>query len=380
MPAANEQTPLITTVIVGEQRPRYSHSILRRFCTIALTASILLVAILFLIPIDWTPLRNDDRSTDSSDLPWSLTLPHKSWPQSEGIVYEDLQNILLETPRAEKARQWSQYYTAGPHLAGKNLSQALWTRERWQEWGVRAGIAAYDIYLNYPAGHRLALLGKDVPREDTVGSAGKDIYNVKYECSMQEDALDLDPTSSLHNSVPTFHGYSANGNVTAQYVYVNFGTYWDFEDLVNANVSLEGKIALAKYGRNFRGLKVKRAEELGMVGVVIYTDPQEDGEITEENGYKAYPNGPARNPSSVQRGSTQFLSTSFIYLSYGHETDNLRYSTRRSNHSRLPIEARRTTSRNLRLDTLHPLSPRIIPGCSSPPTRSQRPRSVRLRL
>ena len=71
------------------------------------------------------------------------------------------------------------------------------------------------------------------------------------------------------------------------------------------------KIALAKYGVIFRGLKVKRAQELGMVGVVMYSDPQEDGEVTEENGYKTYPDGPARNPSSVQRGSTQYISTSF---------------------------------------------------------------------
>jgi N-acetylated-alpha-linked acidic dipeptidase len=81
-----------------------------------------------------------------------------------------------------------------------------------------------------------------------------------------------------------------------------------FEDLVKANVSLEGNIAIARYGGIFRGLKVKRAQDLGMIGVVIYTDPGDDGEFTEENGYGTFPNGPARNPSSVQRGSTQFLS------------------------------------------------------------------------
>lgn len=74
------------------------------------------------------------------------------------------------------------------------------------------------------------------------------------------------------------------------------------------NVSLKGNIALAKYGHIFRGLKVKRAQELGMVGMVMYSNPQADGEVTEENGYKTYPDGLARNPSSVQRGSTQFLS------------------------------------------------------------------------
>ena len=182
----------------------------------------------------------------------------------------------------------------------------------------------YDIYINYPLGHRLALLEKAdegnfavaegnegglVERRKDKGNQ-KGGYKVKYECIMEEDVLPEDPTSGLDNRVPTFHGYSASGNATAQYVYVNFGTYQDFEELQQANVSLKGNIAIAKYGRIFRGLKVKRAQELGMVGAVLYTDPQEDGEITEENGYKTYPNGPARNPSSVQRGSSQFLSMS----------------------------------------------------------------------
>ena len=211
----------------------------------------------------------------------------------------------METPKPEKAREWQQYYTAGPHLAGKNLSQAEWTRDKWEEFGVESGIVAYDIYINYPLGHRLALLEKF--GEANVAVA-EDEYKVKYECSMEEDILSEDPTTGLENRVPTFHGYSATGNVTARYVYVNFGTYYDFEDLQQANVSLEGNIAIAKYGLIFRGLKVKRAQELGMVGVVLYTDPQEDGEITEANGYKTYPNGPAREPSSVERGSAQFLS------------------------------------------------------------------------
>lgn len=96
--------------------------------------------------------------------------------------------------------------------------------------------------------------------------------------------------------------------MTGSYVYVNYGTYWDFEDLLKANISLEGKIAVARYGGIFRGLKVKRAQELGMIGCVIFTDPGDDGKITEANGYDTYPNGPARHPSSVQRGSVQFLS------------------------------------------------------------------------
>lgn len=310
---ANEQTPLITTVVVGQQRPRYTHSTLRRFCTISLTAVLVVILILFIIPVRWTPWNSEDDPSSPNSLSWSSALPHETWPHSQGIEYEDLEKILLQTPQAEKIREWSKYYTAGSHLAGKNLSQALWTREKWQEFGVAAGIAAYDVYINYPLGHRLALLGQTTTVEhvlerDAAGSGGDGEFEVQYECKMEEDILDEDPTTGLEDRVPTFHGYSASGNVTAQYVYVNFGTYWDFDDLVKANVGLEGKIAIAKYGRIFRGLKVKRAQELGMIGVVLYTDPQGDGDITEENGFKTYPNGPARNPSSVQRGSTQFLS------------------------------------------------------------------------
>ncbi len=248
-------------------------------------------------------------------------MPWKSPYEKNGFSYEELTKVLLETPKPEKAREWQQYYTAGPHLAGKNLSQAEWTRARWEEFGVKSAIVDYDIYINYPLGHRLALLEKaggksaatDGEEEESVGKRKhkeiqKEGYKVKYECSMEEDVLPEDPTTGLDNRVPTFHGYSASGNVTARYVYVNFGTYKDFEELQQANVSLKGHIALAKYGRIFRGLKVKRAQELGMVGAVLYTDPQEDGDITEENGYETYPNGPARNPSSVQRGSAQFLS------------------------------------------------------------------------
>lgn len=133
-------------------------------------------------------------------------------------------------------------------------------------------------------------------------------WKVEFKASLEEDVLDSDPTTGRDDRIPTFHGYSASGNVTAPFVFVNYGTYQDYEDLVKANVSLAGRIAIAKYGYIFRGLKAKRAQELGMVGCLIYSDPGDDGEFTEENGYEVYPEGVARQPSSVQRGSAQFLS------------------------------------------------------------------------
>ncbi|KAE8349904.1 hypothetical protein BDV28DRAFT_140193 [Aspergillus coremiiformis] len=293
--APSESTPLLRVVDVAPQRHRYPHHKLRRFCTFSLGMLLITSLILFLLPSAVFPR---EHGSIWSYFPGAHPFPHKSWPHGYGLSYEELQAILQTTPSAEKAREWSSYYTAGPHLAGKNLSQAIWTQERWQEFGVEeTSIVAYDVYLNYPLDHRLALLKKT-----------KDKTEITFEASLEEDVLDEDHTSGLPDRVPTFHGYSASGNVTASFVYVNYGSYDDYQDLINANVSLAGKIAIAKYGHIFRGLKVMRAQELGMVGVILYDDPQQDGEITEDNGYKAYPDGPARNPSAVQRGSTLFLS------------------------------------------------------------------------
>ena len=273
-----ERTPLLV-VQLTPRRHRYPHHTLRRVCTFILGSLLIVAIILFLAPTSI----------------WNYPFPYS---YRDGLSYSELQAILQDTPSPEKLREWSNYYTAGPHLAGKNFSQVIWTREKWKEFGVEdTNIVTYDVYINYPLDHRLALLKKK-----------GNWTEVTYEVTLEEDILREDHTSGLPDRIPTFHGYSASGNVTAQYVYANFGTYHDFEDLIKANVSLEGKIALVKYGHVFRGLKVKRAQDLGMVGVIIYSDPQEDGEITELNGYEAYPDGPARNPSAVQRGSVQFLS------------------------------------------------------------------------
>ncbi|CAK7208395.1 hypothetical protein SEUCBS140593_000158 [Sporothrix eucalyptigena] len=216
----------------------------------------------------------------------------------------ELKKILLNTPSNDSAAEWLRYYTSGAHLAGQNYSQAAWTRDRWAEWGAVSHITAYDLYLNAPADHSLALLKASGDNSD----AEEIKWEVDFRASLVEDVIPEDPTTGLKESVPTFHGYSASGNVTGPVVYVNYGTYQDYADLEKANLSLKGAVALARYGGIFRGLKVKRAQELGAVGVLLYSDPGDDNGVTEANGYKPYPDGPARHPTSVQRGSVQFLS------------------------------------------------------------------------
>ena len=330
--APNEETPLIAVVHVAPPRRRYPNSPLRRICTFLLSAVLLMAIIVTLLVLFILPDCEDQRRSHHSNRPCIPKHPffrdhdrhHNSLSiqssQNGSLTYPELVKLLAGTPDEIKAREWSQYYTSGPHLAGKNLSQAEWTRDKWKEFGIaQSEIVAYDVYVNYPLGHRLALLEKSSETKrgeygalDSATSSDIGAWKVTYEAKLEEDVLEEDGTSGLPDRIPTFHGYSASGNVTAPFVFANYGTYKDFEDLVAANVTLKGKIALVKYGAIFRGLKVRRAQQLDMVGVVIYSDPGDDGEVTVENGYKPYPEGPAREPSSVQRGSVQFLCKSIF--------------------------------------------------------------------
>lgn len=186
------------------------------------------------------------------------------------------------------------YLSAGPHLAAQNMELVNWTRSAFNDSGLDTRIDTYDIWLNYPISHRVALLNSD--------------DSVNYELSLEEPVLSEDPTTGRDDRIPTFHGFSASGNATGQLVYANMGLRADYDKLADEGINLSGKIILVRYGEIFRGLKVKFAEEAGAAAVLIYSDPAEDGKITEDNGFKAYPKGPARHPESVQRGSVQDLS------------------------------------------------------------------------
>ena len=119
-----------------------------------------------------------------------------------------------------------------------------------------------------------------------------------------EEAHAADKDSASPDAWPAFHGYGVSGDVTGQVVYANYGRPEDFEALERLGVSVKGKVVLARYGALFRGLKVLNAQRRGAIGVLIYSDPADDGYMKGD----VYPNGPYRPGSAIQRGSVQFLS------------------------------------------------------------------------
>ena len=115
--------------------------------------------------------------------------------------------------------------------------------------------------------------------------------------SMSRLAGDEDTSDS--GRLPTFNAYSADGDVTGELVYVNYGIPEDYERLAEMGIEVEGKIVIVRYGRSWRGIKVKMAQEHGAIGCLIYSDPQQDGYFQGD----VYPKGPYRPEQGVQRGS-----------------------------------------------------------------------------
>jgi N-acetylated-alpha-linked acidic dipeptidase len=120
-----------------------------------------------------------------------------------------------------------------------------------------------------------------------------------FKALLKEPALKEDATSAQADQLPTYNCWSADGDVNAELVFVNYGLPEDYETLAKYGIDVKGKIVIAKYGRSWRGIKPKVAQEHGAIGCLIYSDPQDDGYGAGD----VYPAGPFKNEFGVQRGS-----------------------------------------------------------------------------
>ena len=199
------------------------------------------------------------------------------------------EKIFFDTPTAENARRWLFQLTEEPHVAGTPAEKKVadWVAAKFKEFGLETETVKYDVFLNHP---KHVSLKMTEPRVE--------------DLALIEDYFAGDKDSTMRGQFPAFHGYGASGKASGQIVYVNYGSPSDHERLKAMGISLEGKIALVRYGGAFRGLKVKEAQDRGAVGVLIFSDPADDGYMRGD----IYPEGPMRPPSSLQRGSVQFLS------------------------------------------------------------------------
>ncbi|ODQ83057.1 hypothetical protein BABINDRAFT_5926 [Babjeviella inositovora NRRL Y-12698] len=277
-PEAGEATPLLEPPLPelppGTPKPHpHNH---KRFLLICL------FGILFILGFHLTFL---ERTSFSRDL--------KRF-HGDRLSFAEVQRVYLnQLSETNHARRWLEEYTRGPHLAG-NIQMAEFTEEKFRKYGLDVTRKSYNVWTSHHVANHLKLV-------DQKGRVLEDL-------NLKEDTLPEDETSRRKDGIPGHHGYSASGNVTGKYIFANYCMLEDFELLLAHGIQISQRIVICRYGGIFRGLKVKNAELYGAIGVVLYSDPGDDGDMTVKNGFKPYPYGPARNPSSIQRGSVMYFT------------------------------------------------------------------------
>ncbi len=174
--------------------------------------------------------------------------------------------------------------SAVPHhvgsAGGKSVAENILAK--YKSWGWDAQLETYQVLFPTPKTRVLEMLSPTV-----------------FKALLKEPALKEDGTSAQTEQLPTYNAWSADGDVTADLVFVNYGLPADYDKLDELGIDVKGKIVIAKYGQSWRGIKPKVAQEHGAIGCIIYSDPKDDGYFQGE----VYPKGAFKNEYGVQRGS-----------------------------------------------------------------------------
>jgi N-acetylated-alpha-linked acidic dipeptidase len=187
--------------------------------------------------------------------------------------------------KASNLDDWMKRLAGRPHHLGSAYGKenAIFMRDLFRSWGYTAEIETYTVLFPTPKVRIVEMTGP-----------------TKFKASLSEPALKEDGTSNqTKEQLPVYNAFSADGDVTGELVFVNYGVPADYEQLAKMGIDVKGKIVIAKYGGSWRGIKPKVAQEHGAVGCLIYSDPEQDGYFQGD----VYPRGAFKNQYGAQRGS-----------------------------------------------------------------------------
>ena len=185
---------------------------------------------------------------------------------------------------SSEMRDWLKKLAAEPNQVGSphDKANAEFMLSLFKQWGWDAHIERFDVL--YPTPKHVAV---------------ELVAPTTFKAALHEPPIAGDSTSALSGALPPYNVYGADGDVTAELVYVNYGMPDDYKELARHGVDVKGKIVIVRYGAGWRGLKPELAHEHGAVGCLIYSDPRDDGYFAGD----AYPKGGWRPQDGVQRGS-----------------------------------------------------------------------------
>ena len=217
--------------------------------------------------------------------------PIRGFTSASSKVQREWETKFRAIPEPSRMREAMRRLSARPHHLGSPYGKdnAEWLRAQFASYGFDATIERFDVLFPTPVTRVLELVAP-----------------TRFTARLDEPVVKEDPTTDQKSEqLPTYNAYSADGDVTAPLVYVNYGVPADYDQLERRGISVKGAIVIARYGGSWRGIKPKVAYEHGAVGALIYSDPADDGFAEGE----AFPAGPYRPRDGVQRGSVLDMPT-----------------------------------------------------------------------
>ena len=185
---------------------------------------------------------------------------------------------------AARARALSLELTATPRLAGTI--------------GSHTGARVVARHLA-AAGWQIELDEREVLLSLPRRLAWRAFADAAASAAFAEQVERFDADAVPPGDVPLFNAWSASGRVRAAVVDVGYGLRADYEALAAAGVDVQGRIALARYGRAYRGVKAELAEEHGCAGLLLFAEDADEG----AGKGAVWPQGPWKPGWSAQRGS-----------------------------------------------------------------------------
>uniref|UniRef100_A0A452VI90 glutamate carboxypeptidase II n=1 Tax=Ursus maritimus TaxID=29073 RepID=A0A452VI90_URSMA len=267
----------------------------------------------------WNPLHEADstfvawRSPRFGTLVLAAGWFIKSSNEPTNIVPQhNVKKVFLDELKAENIKRFLYNFTRLPHLAGteQNFQLAKQIQSQWKEFGLDSvELAHYDVLLSYP--------NKTHPNYiSIIDGDGNEIFN---------SSLFEPPPPGYENVsdvVPPFNAFSPQGMPEGDLVYVNYAQTEDFFKLErDMKINCSGKIVIARYGKIFRGNKVKNAQLAGAKGVILFSDPAD----YFAPGVKSYPDGWNLPGGSVQRGNILNLNGAGDPLTPGYPANEYAY-------------------------------------------------------
>ncbi|XP_029699803.1 N-acetylated-alpha-linked acidic dipeptidase 2 isoform X3 [Takifugu rubripes] len=230
---------------------------------------------------------------------------------------------FLDEMKPDKIREHLRKFTRLPHLAGtvENLRYAEQIRDEWQEFGLDSvEIVPYRVLLSYP--------NKTQPNYiSIIDHHGKELFN-----SSLAEAIP-DGYEDVSNIVAPYSAFSARGQPEGDLVYVNYGRTEDFSQLErDMGINVTGKIVIVRYGKIFRGNKVKNAMLTGAKGIIMFSDPADYC----AHGVRPYPDGWNLPGGGAQRGNVLNLNGAGDPLTPGYPAKDYTYRFRPEDGVGLP--------------------------------------------